>query len=64
MRDAEDELNLQGDDEGLVEAYKWALVAKAKGDTRADANIKKLTGLLSDRQKRRAERDAKELTDQ
>jgi len=56
MRDAEDELNLPGDAEGLMEAYQWALVAKvqAKGDAEklkaVDQTIKGLEAHLSDKQ--------------
>ena len=56
MRDAEDELNLPGDAEGLMEAYQWALVAKAqvKGDAEKlkalDQTLKGLEAHLSDKQ--------------
>jgi len=56
MRDAEDELNLPGDAEGLMEAYQWALVAKAqvKGDAEklkaVDQTLKGLEAHLSDKQ--------------
>jgi hypothetical protein len=60
MRDAEDELNLQGDEEGLVEAYKWALVAKArKGDVKVGETIKQLAEQLTEKQRKRAEADAR-----
>ena len=55
MRDAEDELNLPGD-RGLMEAYQWALVAKAqvKGDAEklkaVDQTLKGLEEHLSDKQ--------------
>ena len=55
-RDAEDELNLPGDAEGLMEAYQWALVAKAqvKGDAEklkaVGQTLKGLEKHLSDKQ--------------
>ena len=62
MRDAEDELNLQGDEEGLVEAYKWALVAKArKGDAKVGETIKQLADKLTEKQRQRAEAAAKRI---
>ena len=64
MRDAEDELNLQGDEEGLEEAYKWALVAKAKkGGKKIDATLKALGTKLTDKQRKRAEAKAKAIQD-
>ena len=56
MRDAEDELNLPGDAEGLMEAYQWALVAKeqAKGDAgklkAVDQTLKSLKAHMNDKQ--------------
>ena len=56
MRDAEDELNLPGDTEGLMEAYQWALVAKAqaKGDAgklkAVDQTLKGLKAHMNDKQ--------------
>lgn len=50
MRDAEDELNLPGDPESLIEAYQWALVAKAQaqGDVEKTKAVEKtLAGLKS-----------------
>jgi len=62
MRDAEDELNLQGDEEGLEEAYKWALVAKAsKGGAKAEALVKKLEAKLKPKQIERAKAQAKAI---
>jgi hypothetical protein len=64
MRDAEDELNLQGDEEGLEEAYKWALVAKAgKGGVKIDATLKALGAKLNDKQLKRAAARAKAIQD-
>ena len=62
MRDAEDELNLQGDEEGLVEAYKWALVAKAqKGGAKVSEAIKQLAGKLTEKQRNRAAAEAEKI---
>ena len=62
MRDAEDELNLQGDEEGLVEAYKWALVAKGRNDgVDVGETIKQLTGQLTEKQRKRAEAEAEKI---
>lgn len=64
MRDAEDELNLQGDEEGLEEAYKWALVSKAKkGGEKIDATLKALRAKLTDKQRQRAAAKAKAIQD-
>jgi len=63
MRDAEDELNLAGDPEGLVEAYKWALVAKAKKPSpKIEETIKNLSDKLTAPERKRAEAEARELT--
>jgi hypothetical protein len=62
MRDAEDELNLQGDEEGLVEAYKWALVAKAQdGDAKVGETVNQLADQLTEKQRQRAEAAAKKI---
>ena len=62
MRDAEDELNLQGDEEGLVEAYKWALVAKARDvGAKVGETIKQLADQLTEKQRQRAEAAAKKI---
>ena len=62
MRDAEDELNLQGDEEGLVEAYKWALVAKGRnGGVDVGETIEQLAGQLTEKQRKRAEAEAEKI---
>jgi len=62
MRDAEDELNLQGDEEGLVEAYTWALVAKARDSgAKVGETIKQLADKLTEKQRQRAEAAAKRI---
>ena len=69
MRDAEDELNLPGDIEGLIEAYKWALVAKSQtgGDAEKlkeiESTIKELSSHLDEKQKKNAQGRAKKITD-
>ncbi len=61
MRDAEDELNLPGDTEGLIEAYMWAEVARtqAQGDAKKladiEATLKELSIHLNDKQKANAQ---------
>ncbi len=70
MRDAEDELNLPGDPEGLMEAYKWALVAKAKSgeDLEKLKDIEKtIKGIgvhLDDKQKKNAQVRAEKILEQ
>ena len=67
MRDAEDELNLSGDTEGLIEAYMWAEVARsqAKGDAKklagVEATLKELGTHLDDKQKTNAQNRAKKI---
>ncbi len=69
MRDAEDELNLPGDIEGLIEAYKWALVAKLHaGDDvnklqEIETTIKELNSHLDEKQKKNAQGRAKKIID-
>ncbi len=69
MRDAEDELNLSGDTEGLIEAYMWAEVARsqAKGDAKKlagiEATLKELSTHLNDKQKTNAQSRAKKILD-
>jgi hypothetical protein len=69
MRDAEDELNLPGDIEGLIEAYKWALVAKSQtgGDAEKlqeiESMIKELSSHLDEKQKKNAQGRAKKIID-
>jgi hypothetical protein len=69
MRDAEDELNLSGDTEGLIEAYMWAEVARsqAKGDakklTDIEATLKELGTHLNEKQKTNAQSRAKKILD-
>jgi hypothetical protein len=69
MRDAEGELNLPGDAEGLIEAYKWALVAKSQagGDLKKlneiESALKGLSVHLNDKQKKNAQGRAKKLID-
>jgi len=70
MRDAEDELNLPGDIEGLIEAYKWALVVKSQAGEDANklqeiaATIKELSTHLSEKQKKNAQGRAKKILEQ
>jgi hypothetical protein len=69
MRDAEDELNLSGDPEGLMEAYMWAEVARlqVKSDAKKlagiEAILKELSTHLNEKQKTNAQSRAKKILD-